>query len=62
MVNTSYISTQDMIFKLQRLKGETKLKFYKNKNIYYDKMNIRRQRGTFQFEEDAFSKNEQGIG
>ena len=50
MVNTSYISTQDMIFKLQRLKGETKLKFYKNKKIYYDKMNIRRQRVTFQFE------------
>ena len=25
-------------------------------------MNIRRQKGTFQFEEDTFSKNVQGIG
>ena len=25
-------------------------------------MNIRRQSGTFQFEEDSFSKNVQGIG
>ena len=28
MVNTNYISTEDMITKLQSLKGKTKLKFY----------------------------------
>ena len=30
MVNTTYNSTEDMIDKLQSLKGKTKLKFYKN--------------------------------
>ena len=30
MANTNYISTEDMINKLQELKGKTKLKFYKN--------------------------------
>ena len=30
MVNTIYNSTEDMIDKLQQLKGRTKLKFYKN--------------------------------
>ena len=30
MANTAYNSTADMINKLQFLKGETKLKFYKN--------------------------------
>ena len=29
MVNTNYISTEDLINKLQELKGKTKLKFYK---------------------------------
>ena len=28
-VNTTYNSTEDMIIKLQSLKGKTKLKFYK---------------------------------
>ena len=30
MVNTTYISTQEMIDKLQSLKGRSKIKFYKN--------------------------------
>ena len=47
MVNTTYNSTEDMIKKLQSLKGKTKLKFYKNPSIYYE-MNIR----NFKFEED----------
>ena len=29
MVNTTYSSTDDMIDKIQKLKGKTKLKFYK---------------------------------
>ena len=29
MVNTTYISTEDMIDKLEQLKRKTKLKFYK---------------------------------
>ena len=29
MVNTTFNSTEDMINKLQELKGKTKLKFYK---------------------------------
>ena len=36
--------------KLKNLKGKTKLKFYKNKNYYYDNMNIRR-------DEDPFARN-----
>ena len=54
MVNTNYNSTEDMINKLQQLKGKTKLKFYKNINNYYDNMNIR-------FDEDPFAKNAQSI-
>ena len=38
MVNTTYISTEDMINKLQSLKGKTKLKFYKNISNYYIEM------------------------
>ena len=54
MVNTTYITTQDMIDKLQQLKGETRLKIYKNIGNCYDNMNIR-------FDEDPFAKNAQGI-
>ena len=50
MVDTKYISTEDMINKLQSLKDKRKLKFYKNISYYYDNMNIR-------FDEDPFSKN-----
>ena len=54
MVNTTYNSTEDMIDKLQELKGKTKLEIYKNISNYYDNMNIR-------FDEDPFTKNAQGI-
>ena len=54
MVNTYYNSTDNMINKLQKLKGKTKLKFYKNMSDCYDNMNIR-------FDEDPFAKNAQGF-
>ena len=54
MVNTTYNSTDDMIEKLQQLKGKAKLNFYKNISIYYDNMNIR-------MDENLFAKNAQGI-
>ena len=38
MVNTSYNTSDDMIEKLQQLKGKTKLKFYKNISNYYIEM------------------------
>ena len=38
MVNTNYNSSEDMIKKLQSLKGKTKLKFYKNISNYYTEM------------------------
>ena len=57
MVNTTYNSTEDMINKLQELKGKTKIRFYINISKYYDEMNIR----NYQFEEDSFGKNAQGI-
>ena len=38
MVNTKYNSIEDMINKLQQLKGKIKLKFYKNISNYYSEM------------------------
>ena len=38
MINTTYISKEDMIDKLQQLKGKTKIKFYKNINNYCTEM------------------------
>ena len=58
MVNTKYNSTDDMINKLQQLKGKTKLKFYKNINNYYTEMKNK----NFQTEQDPFSKNAKGFG
>ena len=55
MANTN--STEDMIDKLQSLKGKTKLKFYKNISNYYDEMNIK----NFRYDEDPFAKNAEGI-
>ena len=57
MVNTTYNSTEDMINKLQSLKGKTKLKFYKNISNYYTEMKNK----NFQTQEDPFAKNAQGI-
>ena len=54
MVNTNYNSTEDMIDKIQQLKGKTRLMFYKNIRNYHNNMNIR-------FDEDTFAKNAQGI-
>ena len=50
-----------MINKLQLFKMKSKSKFYTIISNYYDEMNIRRQSGNFQFEEDPFSKNVHGI-
>ena len=58
MVNTNYDSSEDMINKLQSLKGKTKLKFYKIISNYYIEMKNK----NFQtHHEDPFSKNAQGI-
>ena len=58
MVNTTYNSTEDMINKLQSLKGKTKLKFYKMISNYYIEMKNK----NFQTQDpDPFSKNAQGI-
>ena len=58
MVNTNYNTTEDMIDKLQQLKGKTKLKFYKNISNYYQEMKNK----NFQtHHEDPSSKNAQGI-
>ena len=58
MVNTNYNSTEDMINKLQSLKGKTKLKFYKNISNYYTEMKNKNFQTNNQ---DPFSKNAQGI-
>ena len=58
IVNTTLNSTEDMVNKLQQLKGKTKLKFYKNISNYYNEMKNK----NFHFpQQDSFSKNAQGI-
>ena len=52
MIKTTFKSSEDIIIKLQQLKGKTKLKICKNLSIYYDEMNIRK----FKFEDDFFLK------
>ena len=57
MVNTTYNSTEDMINKLQSLKGKIKLKFYKNISYYIDMKNK-----NFQTQhEDPFARSAEGI-
>ena len=51
LVNTTYSSSEDMINKLQSLKGKTKLKFYKNIVNYYIEMKNK----NFQTQEDPFA-------
>ena len=58
MVNTNYNSIEDMIDKLQSLKGKTKLKFYKNISDYYIEMKNKNFQTNHQ---DPFSINAHGI-
>ena len=57
MVNTNYITREDMTNILQQLKGKTKLIFYKNISNYYNEM----ESENFQTQQDPFSRNAQGI-
>ena len=54
-------TTEDFLNKIQNLKGKTKLKFCQNISNFYGEMNYRRQCGCFEFEEDPFAENFQGI-
>ena len=56
MVNTYYNSTEDMIIKLQQLKGKSKLKFHKNIINYYKEM----KKINFHTQQDTFAKNAHG--
>ena len=58
MVNTNYNTTEDMINKLQELKGKTKLKFYEIISNYYTEM---KNKNHQTFHDDPFSRNAQGI-
>ena len=58
MVNTTSNSIEDMINRLQELKGKTKLKFYKNISNYYIEMKHKHFQTNIQ---DPFVKNVQGI-
>ena len=60
MVKTTYKSSKDMINKLKSWKGKTKLNFYQNMSFCYDEMDIKKQKGIFQFEGDKFSKDAHG--
>ena len=61
MVSAEYNSSQDMIDNSQNLKLKTTLKVYPNISNYHNEMKYRRQSGTFQSEENPFSKNEERI-
>ena len=54
MANTTYTSTEDLINKLQEIKGKTKLKVYNIVSNCYDITKIR-------MDEDPFAKNAQNI-
>ena len=54
MVNTTNNSTEELNNILKELKGNTKVKFYKNIGNYYDNMKLR-------VDEDLFAKNAQSI-
>ena len=56
MTKTTYNTREDMINKLQNLKGKTELKFYKNISIFYDNMDM-----DIKMAEDPFGRNAQGI-
>ena len=58
MVNTTYNSSEDMINKLQEIKGKMKLKFYKSISKYYTEMKNKKFQTNNQ---DPFAKNAQGI-
>ena len=58
MANTTYNSSEDMVNKLQSLKGKIKLKFYKNISNYYIEMKNKKFETNNQ---DPFSRNSQGI-
>ena len=57
LVKTTNNSTEEMINKLQQLKGKTKLKFYKNTSNYYNEMKNK----IFQTQEDPFAKDAKGV-
>ena len=61
MFNIKKNTTQDMINKLHQLKGKTKIKFHQHVSTFLDEINIRRQCGTFHFEEGTFSENAEVI-
>ena len=58
MVNTNYDSTEDMINKLQSLKGKTKLRFYRNISNYYIEVKNKNYQSQ---DQDPFAKNAQGV-
>ena len=62
MVNSKFNTTHGMIDKIRSSKGETKQKFCKNIGEYYNGMKKYRQNDTFNFENDPYAKNAQGIG
>ena len=61
MMNIKYITIEDMITKLQSLRGETKLKFNEDFCNFYNELKYRRQSGNFHFQEVAFGKNAQDV-
>ena len=61
MIIATYNSTEDMFIKVQELKARKKLNFCQITGNSYNEMKIRRQSGTFQFEEETFSIKAEGI-
>ena len=56
MMNKKYTKKEDMINKLQSLKGKIKVKNIQNFSNFYDEMNSLEESGNFHCEDDPFSK------
>ena len=61
IMNTKNKTIKDMINKLEKLKGKTKLEFHQDFIKYYDAMNYLRTSGNLHFEEDPFSINAKNV-
>ena len=61
-MNVEYKTVEDMIIKLQSLKGEAKVEFLQKLGEFYDQRSHIGQSITFMFDGDPFSKYAQGIG
>ena len=52
-MNIKFETVEDIIIKIQHLKGKTKLNFYNNLRVFYDQMIYMSQSYAFHFEDPS---------